>query len=126
MIKHYTDSYFAGEKLYRMPFQITSHIEGDFAAATVMISLGALLGKVNVLQMIFVMLIEKIYYWINASIVQKHFVANDIGGSIVIHAFGAYFGLACAWVLGPKGSHDTKKVSTNYYSNLIASIGVFF
>lgn len=45
---------------------------------------------------------------------------------MVIHTFGAVFGLATSWMLGPKGAHDSKKVATNYYSNLIGSIGTIF
>jgi len=47
----------------------------------------------------------------------------DIGGSMFIHAFGAYFGLAVARVLYNKTQVDSAKESSSYISNLFAMIG---
>lgn len=50
--------------------------------------------------------------------------ANDVGASMIIHAFGAYFGLAVARVLyrpGLKNGHE--KEGSVYHSDLFAMIG---
>ena len=53
--------------------------------------------------------------------------ALDIGGSITIHAFGAYYGLAASLVLAPPssgGGHP--KNSASYTSDCFAMIGTIF
>ncbi len=57
----------------------------------------------------------------------KVYHATDIGGSMVIHAFGAYFGLACAWVLGSKNAEKhAATASSNASSDQFAMIGTLF
>lgn len=53
--------------------------------------------------------------------------ALDIGGSITIHAFGAYYGLAAALVLAPasSGASHPKNVAS-YTSDMFAMIGTIF
>ncbi|MBN3279663.1 RHAG protein, partial [Polyodon spathula] len=51
-------------------------------------------------------------------------MANDVGASMIIHAFGAYFGLAVARILyrpGLKNGHDNE--GSVYHSDLFAMIG---
>lgn len=50
--------------------------------------------------------------------------ANDVGASMIIHAYGAYFGLAVARVLyrpGLRNGHE--KDGSVYHSDLFAMIG---
>jgi len=51
---------------------------------------------------------------------------KDIGGTISIHMFGAYYGLAMAWFLGlpPDGRRTKEKASL--VSDVIAFIGTLF
>jgi ammonium transporter Rh len=51
--------------------------------------------------------------------------AFDVGGSMTIHAFGAYGGLTVSLILGAM-IKPTKKPETSYYSNLFALIGTLF
>eukprot|EP01106_Pelomyxa_sp_JSP_P018121 TRINITY_DN79_c0_g1_i4.p1 TRINITY_DN79_c0_g1~~TRINITY_DN79_c0_g1_i4.p1 ORF type:complete len:337 (+),score=84.52 TRINITY_DN79_c0_g1_i4:137-1012(+) len=50
----------------------------------------------------------------------------DIGGSIIIHTFGAYFGLAVSRVVSPKPSYTSSNNSSVYHSDLFAMIGTIF
>merc|ERR550514_2455914 len=73
----------------------------NFAVAAVLISFGGLLGKISPTQVTVVVLMEILVYCLN----KVYFLENwlsivDVGGSIIIHAFGAYFGLACSAMLG--------------------------
>lgn len=50
--------------------------------------------------------------------------ASDIGASMTIHAFGAYFGLAVAGVLYRPGLRwEHKNEESVYHSDLFAMIG---
>ena len=53
--------------------------------------------------------------------------ALDVGGSITIHAFGAYYGLAASMVLSISGSGaDHHKNGASYTSDMTAMIGTIF
>ena len=69
---------------------IETLITGDFAAGAVLITFGALLGKTNLMQMVFVTLFELIFYALNESIGVIIFEAVDMGGSMYVHTFGAF------------------------------------
>jgi len=49
------------------------------------------------------------FYTINKNIIFNIFKAVDFGGSMVIHIFGAYFGLACTYFFKPKVAIEDKK-----------------
>ena len=66
-------------------------------------------------------------YAINQHLVVDKLNALDVGGSITIHAFGAYYGLAASLVLSISGSGaDHHKNSASYSSDMTAMIGTIF
>lgn len=103
-------------------------INGDFGAAAVLISMGAVLGKTTFPQLFTLVTIETIFYSLNAAICIDHLGAADIGGSIVIHMFGAYFGLTATYFFQPKKGIEDKlnQGKGSYNSQLIAMIGTLF
>merc|ERR1719240_99880 len=75
----------------------------NFAVAAVLISFGAVIGKMSPLQLLILTLVEPIFYCLNKVYLLggEHFDGFvDCGGTIIIHVFGAYFGLACAYMFG--------------------------
>lgn len=70
--------------------------------------------------------LEIIFYAINLAIGYDVLKTNDVGGSIFIHSFGAYFGLACSYFLSSKASLNHPANKSSYNSNLIAMIGSLF
>lgn len=108
-------------------------ITGDFAAGAVLISFGAVLGKTSPLQMLLVVFFELIFYAINESIGAGILSAVDMGGSIFVHTFGAYFGLAMSWIISrSKFDKATKeevthpKNGSDKTSDMFAMIGTVF
>ena len=89
--------------------EITAHsvetlILAEFSVATALIAMGAVLGRLRVFQYALLTLLLVPLYALNEYLVldngsglTKGF--QDSAGSIVIHAFGAYFGLAASLVL---------------------------
>ena len=76
----------------------------EFSVATALIAMGAVLGRLRVFQYAVLTLVLVPLYALNEYLVldngsglTKGF--QDSAGSIVIHAFGAYFGLAASLVL---------------------------
>ncbi len=87
---------------------MTSLIDGNFAAAALLITFGALIGKAGPLQLLLLALLEVIVYNANLHLLLKGaFGIADIGGTIIIHNLGAYFGLGAAWVFGVPGMNGT-------------------
>ena len=51
--------------------------------------------------------------------------AIDMGGSMVIHAFGAYFGLAVSWMIGNRAAGKASPTYTKW-SSTMAMVGTVF
>eukprot|EP01083_Nonionella_stella_P033600 91947_1 len=108
---------------------VTTLIAGDFAAGAVLISFGAVLGRVSAPQILTMALLEIVFYAVNEQIAVQELLITDIGGSMIIHTFGAYFGLAVSWMLGPKDllkSHRNEDQESVYHSDLFSMIGTLF
>ena len=104
-----------------IPFRL---ITSDFAAAAVLITFGAVLGKVSRLQLMIIGVLEIIFYALNEKILSHKLHVTDVGGSMVIHAFGAYFGLAVARVISNEDiEEENEKEGSSYNSDLFAMIG---
>ncbi|XP_016373148.1 ammonium transporter Rh type A-like [Sinocyclocheilus rhinocerous] len=106
---------------------IEKMINADFSTATVLISFGAVLGKTSPVQLLIMTLLEITIFCINEHLVVEVLNVSDVGASMTIHAFGAYFGLAVAGVLyrpGLRNGHENE-VSV-YHSDLFAMIGTVY
>lgn len=112
----------------KINLDIETLITGDFAAGAVLITFGALLGKTSLLQMIIITLFELVFYAINESVGVEVYKAVDMGGSMYVHMFGAYFGLAVSYMLTNKEKmeEEKEKNGANYHSDLFAMIGTLF
>jgi ammonium transporter Rh len=106
--------------------EIEQLILAEFGAASLLIAAGAILGRIKIYQYIILGLIFVPFYILNELIVVNdyfHFVGKvaDTGGSIVIHAFGALFGIAAAISLTNKKDMEIpieSDATTDKYSML--------
>ena len=94
----------------------------DFCAATVLISYCAVLGKASRLQLLLMAIIEPIFFAINETVLVEYLHITDIGGTITVHLFAAYFGLGVASVLQNSGDEHENEASV-YHSDLFSMIG---
>jgi len=112
----------------KISLNIESLITGDFAAGAVMISFGALLGKASILQLALMLPLELIFYALNEAIGVLKYQAVDMGGSMYVHTFGAFFGLAVSYIITDKKKIEDSK--HNFFSkkesDLFAMIGTLF
>nr|AQP25678.1 rhesus family C glycoprotein [Fluvitrygon signifer] len=104
---------------------VESLINADFCAASVLISFGAVLGKVSPVQLLIMALFEVTLYAVNEYIILSLLGARDAGGSMVIHMFGGYFGLAVTRILYRANLDQTKNGSV-YHSDLFSMIGTLY
>lgn len=122
-----TNAFEGAEKPEKLTVDLKTLITSDFAAAAVLITFGAVLGKVSRLQLFVIGVFEIIFYAVNENILVHHLKITDVGGSMVIHMFGAYFGLAVTRMIY-KDDHgdENPKEGSVYHSDLFAMIGTVF
>ncbi len=90
--------------------QFPSLLEAGLASAAVLISLGAVLGKANPLQVLVLSLLESAVFVSNSHLGYSVMGVADVGGAIFVHLFGAYFGVAAAFVMGRRARKRRSKV----------------
>ncbi|MBI5537326.1 MAG: ammonium transporter [Deltaproteobacteria bacterium] len=109
------------------PDSIKALLFAEFACASALIAMGAVLGRIRVYQYAILAALLVPAYMVNEWMVldgglgmTKGFV--DSAGSIVIHAFGAYFGIGLAIALTRKPERD-KAVESDENSDRFSMIG---
>ncbi|KAK6645355.1 hypothetical protein RUM43_001631 [Polyplax serrata] len=108
---------------------LVSLINADIMAAVVLISFGAIIGKTSPIQLIIMAFLETIFFAFNEYIGVEVLQASDAGGSVYVHAFAAYFGLAVSLALyrGVATEDDSHTLeSSSYQSDITAMIGSLF
>uniref|UniRef100_A0A663M5U5 Rh family B glycoprotein (gene/pseudogene) n=1 Tax=Athene cunicularia TaxID=194338 RepID=A0A663M5U5_ATHCN len=83
-----------------------SMVSADFCAAAILIATGALVGRVNPVQMLLLTLLGVTLFTLNEYVLLSLMGVRDSGGSLTVHTFGAYFGLMVSRIL-----HDQKFLS---------------
>ena len=58
-------------------------MRGDLAAITMLISVGAVIGKLNVFQLFVLTVIESFFYSLNDRLVNHTLGAADVGGNFI-------------------------------------------
>jgi len=67
-----------------------------------------------------------IWYGLNEAICVGVFNVTDAGGSILVHTFGAYFGVAATYGFQPGRSSTSMNMQSNYASEMVAVLGSVF
>ena len=101
-------------------------VRGDFMAGTILISFGGMIGKFNLAQYLMMAFIECIFAACNVILCEEVIKAIDMGGSMYIHCFGAYFGIAMCLVMYEAKVDSDKKNASSYISDLFAMVGTIF
>ncbi|XP_071806133.1 ammonium transporter Rh type B-A-like isoform X1 [Asterias amurensis] len=110
----------------KIHISINTMLLADFTSAIVLISFGAVLGKTSPTQLLIMAFFEVILAVVNEYIGLTIFGAVDVGGSMFVHVFGAYFGLAVARVLARDANEDNGKEGATYHSDIFSLIGTIF
>jgi len=112
------------DTVFPLPLKLSTFIDGEFAAATLLISYGAVIGRASPVQLVVMALGQSFFYAFNKVVICLGlWGAEDVGGSMTIHMFGAYFGLAVSHVLGPPKPTSTSNADPNAVSDVLALLG---
>jgi len=109
------------------PHTLDAVLFAELAVATALIAMGAVLGRLRVFQYALLALLVVPLYLLNEWIVLDDALGlttgfQDTAGSIVIHAFGAYFGLAMSMVL-TTAYQRSKSIESDHTSDRFAMLG---
>ncbi|XP_055070229.2 rh family, C glycoprotein, like 1 [Misgurnus anguillicaudatus] len=118
--------YFDNED-WKIKIGIENLINADFCVASCLIAYGACLGKVSPVQLMVLTLFGVSLFAIEEYIILELLHVKDAGGSMVIHTFGAYYGLTISRVLyRPSLSQSKPLHGSQYHSDVFAMIGTLF
>ncbi|XP_065713671.1 ammonium transporter Rh type B [Patagioenas fasciata] len=104
-----------------------SMVSADFCTAAILISAGAVLGRVNPVQMLLLTLLGVTLFSLNEYILLSLMGVSDSGGSLTVHAFGAYFGLMVSRILH-QSQMDKRKEQQDVgpLSDVFAVVGTIY
>ena len=112
------------ETSFPLPLKVPTFIDGEFSAATLLISYGAVIGRPSPVQLVIMALSQSFFYAFNKVVLVLGLLsAEDVGGSMTIHMFGAYFGLSVSYVLGPPKSTSAPNSNPTAVSDVLALLG---
>ncbi len=112
---------------HKIDLNIETLITGDFAAGAILISYGAVLGRASLEQLLIMVPLELVFYAVNESLGVIVYKAVDMGGSMYVHTFGAYFGLAASYMITNKAVYNNyQNTNSSRESNQFAMIGTLF
>uniref|UniRef100_A0A8C9H3A0 RH-like protein n=1 Tax=Piliocolobus tephrosceles TaxID=591936 RepID=A0A8C9H3A0_9PRIM len=97
------------------------------SAMSALISVGAVLGKVNLVQLVVMVLVELTVFGTVRMVIYNIFGTDYHMNMMYIHVFAAYFGLTVAWCLPkplPKATEDKYRTATS--PSLFAMLGTLF
>ena len=109
------------------PHTLDALLFAELSVAAALIAMGAVLGRLRVFQYALLALIVVPLYLLNEWLVLDDAIGyttgfKDAAGSIVIHAFGAYFGLSMSIVL-TTAYQRTKPIESDHTSDRFAMLG---
>ncbi len=109
------------------PHTLDALLFAELSVAAALIAMGAVLGRLRVFQYALLALIIVPLYLLNEWLVLDNAIGyttgfKDAAGSIVIHAFGAYFGLSMSIVL-TTAYQRTKPIESDHTSDRFAMLG---
>ncbi|NWW48948.1 RHBG protein, partial [Pedionomus torquatus] len=99
-------------------------LTAEFAAVTVVISVGAILGRTSPCQLLVVAACEVPAYLASEWAIVTHLGVQDVGGTITIHVFSCYFGLGVSKALfGAAQQPVHPKETPTHRSDLMSLVG---
>ncbi|KAG8013558.1 Ammonium transporter Rh type C [Nibea albiflora] len=114
---------------YRGKFRINlrSLIVAEMCAASAIISVGAMLGKINPVHLILITLFEVSGFVLNDWLLQTLLKTPALNSIMLLHIFGAFFGLMLTWILYREGSMQRfEKEKFDSKTGLFSMLGIMF
>ena len=103
-------------------------LDASYCSATIVISLGAVLGKLSIAQYLVMIFIETIFSTLNYVLLRQKLKIIDVGGALTVHLFGSIFGgmfSLVSFIVKNERERIAKSphLGSNYNSNIFALFG---
>ncbi|XP_059209945.1 rh blood group, D antigen [Centropristis striata] len=118
------------ESLYyrgKIRMDLRSLVVAEMCAASALISIGALVGKTNLVQLVLIALLEVSGFVLNEWLLQSLLMVRPQNSIMLLHIFGAFFGVIVTFILYRKGSEQRfEKEKFDRKSGLFSTLGTLF
>ncbi|XP_054469310.1 rh blood group, D antigen [Anoplopoma fimbria] len=106
---------------------LRSLVVAEMCAASALISIGAVQGKTNLVQLVLIALLEVSGFVLNKWVLQTLLKVPAVNCIMLLHIFGAFFGLTLTWFLFRKGSlQPFEKEKFDHQTGLFSMLGSVF
>ncbi|XP_038585870.1 rh blood group, D antigen [Micropterus salmoides] len=111
----------------KIPINLRSLVVAEMCTASALISIGAVMGKTNPVHLILIALLEVSGFVLNEWLLRTLLNVQPLNGIMLLHIFGAFFGLMLTWVLHRKGSEQRfEKEKFDSKTGLFSTLGTVF
>ena len=109
-------------------FNFQHLLDANLCAGSVIISLGAVFGKISMAQYLILILTETIGVTFNYTLLRQVIKIIDLGGALTVHLFGALYGGIYSFIsFYSRGDRERIRLSphlgSSYFSNIFAFFG---
>ena len=101
-------------------------IYGEVSSAAILIAVCAIIGKTSSVQYVILTIFGSFLYTLNEMIVVDILKCRDVGGAMIIHAFGAFYGIGITAVYRHQSSLGSKNLFETHDSLTSAMVGTLF
>ncbi|KAJ8385575.1 hypothetical protein AAFF_G00185290 [Aldrovandia affinis] len=106
---------------------MNSLVTANLCAVSALIGMGAVLGKTNPAHLILMALLEVTGFTVNSWILQTFFKVQPVDAIMLLHIFGACFGLTMSWILFRSGLEPRhEKEGSDRTTGLFSAMGALF
>ncbi|XP_068436023.1 rh blood group, D antigen [Clinocottus analis] len=111
----------------KITVDLRSLVVAEMCAASALISIGAVLGKTNPVHLVLIALLEVSGFVLNQWLLQTLLKVPALDSIMLLHIFGAFFGLTLTWILFRKGSlQPFEKEKFDRQTGLFSMLGSVF
>ncbi|XP_041828848.1 rh blood group, D antigen [Melanotaenia boesemani] len=111
----------------KIRIDLKSILVAEMCTASALISIGTVLGKTNPVHLILIALLEVSGFVLNEWVLLTLLKVRPLNGIMLLHIFGAFFGLTLTWILYRKGSEEGfEKEKFDRKSGLFSMLGTLF
>ncbi|XP_028251059.1 rh blood group, D antigen [Parambassis ranga] len=106
---------------------LKSLVVAEMCTASVLISIGSVLGKINPVHLILIALLEVSGFVVNGWLLQTLLKVQPLTSIMMLHIFGAFFGFMVTWILYREGSEQKfEKEKFDRKTGLFSMLGTVF